>query len=51
MVPAGLTIAALFLGATSVVTEFSGLILLVCGLALGIWGVRFVIGLVRRAKG
>jgi hypothetical protein len=50
MVPAGLTIPALFTNATLVVTEFQGLILLVVGLSIGIWAVNFVIGQVRRAR-
>lgn len=37
--------------AASTVGEFGPLIVIVASLGLGIWGVRFVIGLVRRAKG
>jgi len=51
MVPAGLTISALFADATTVVTEFGAAILLVAGLGLGIWGVKFIIALVKRARG
>lgn len=50
MVPTGLTLTQLFTDASSVVTEFSGLILLVGGLALGVWGVRFLIGMIKRAR-
>jgi hypothetical protein len=50
MVPAGLTLSALLGDAATVVTEFDGLILLVAGLAIGIWGVRFLIGMIRSAR-
>lgn len=50
MVPAGLTITALLTDATTVVSEFDSLILLVGGLALGVWGVRFLIGMIRSAR-
>jgi len=43
MIPAGLTISALLADAQTVVTEFDGLILLVAGLAVGVWAVRFLI--------
>lgn len=50
MVPAGLTIPALFTSAALVVTEFQGLILLVVGIGIGVWAVRFVISQVKRAR-
>jgi hypothetical protein len=50
MVPASVTITSTIAAATGVVTEFSGLILLVAGLAVGIWGVRFLIGQIRSAR-
>ena len=50
MVPAGLTIAALLADATSVVTEYAGLITLVAGLGFGIFGVKFLIGQIRAAR-
>lgn len=49
MVPAGLTISALFTDATSVVTQFSALILLVGGITIGVWAVRFLMRSVRKA--
>jgi len=48
MIPAGLTISALLVDAQSVVTEFDGLILLVAGLAIGVWAVRFILSRVKR---
>lgn len=48
MIPASLTLSAMLTNAQSVVTEFDGLILLVAGLAVGIWAVRFTIKRVKR---
>lgn len=49
MVPAGLTLTAILTNASTVVSEFDGLILLVAGLAIGVWGVRFLISRVKSA--
>jgi len=43
VIPASLTVSAMLSDAQSVVTEFDGLILLVAGLAVGVWAVRFLI--------
>lgn len=42
--------AALFSTGSEVVTEFGGLVLLVAGLGLGIWSVRFLIKRIRAAR-
>lgn len=49
MVPTGLTLTAIFTSATEVVTQFQSLILLIAGLAIGVWGVRFLISRVKSA--
>ena len=49
MVPAGLTLSGILTDAATVVSEFDGLILLVAGLAIGVWGVRFLIGRIKSA--
>lgn len=49
MVPAGLTLSSILTDAGTVVTQFAGLITLVAGLAIGVWGVRFLIGRVKSA--
>jgi len=51
MVPASVTTTALIGVAGDTVTEFGAAVLLVAGLALGIWGVKFIIRLVKRARG
>jgi len=43
MIPASLTVSAMLVSAQSVVSEFDGLIVLVAGLAVGVWAVRFII--------
>jgi len=48
MIPVGLTIASLLADAQTVVTEFNGLILLVAGLSIGVWAVKFTISRVKR---
>jgi len=48
MIPATMTIAAMLTSAQQVVTEFDGLILLVAGLAIGVWAVKFTISRVKR---
>lgn len=49
MVPASVTMTATIGAASEVVGQFGGLILLVAGLAIGVWGVRFLIGRVKTA--
>lgn len=51
MVPSATVNAAGLLGAAgTVVTEFGSLVLLVAALALGIWGVRFLVAQIRGAR-
>lgn len=48
MIPATLTVSAMLGYAQTVVTSFGGLILLVAGLAFGIWAAKFTLSRVRR---
>lgn len=41
---------ALFSTASEVVSEFGGLVLIIGGIGLGIWGVRFLIKRLRAAR-
>lgn len=50
MIPATLTLAGLLTAAATVVAEFEELIVLVAGLAMGVFVVRFIIGQVRKAR-
>lgn len=50
MLPAGISIATIFADATSVVTEFDTLIVIVVGMSFGIWGVKFLIGKLKGAR-
>lgn len=49
MVPASLTATATLAGGSTVVNEFSGLILLVGAFVVGIWGVRYIPKAIRKA--
>ena len=49
MVPASVTLTSTLANASTVVTEFGGLVLLIAGLAIGVWGVRFLIGRIKSA--
>jgi len=51
VVPASVTTTALMGVAGDTVTEFGAAVLLVAGLSLGLWGVNFLIRLMRRSYG
>jgi len=51
MVPVGLTLGAMLGDAATVVAEFDTLIILVGGLTLGIFAVKFLISNIKRARG
>ena len=51
MVPVGLTLGGILTSAGVVVGEFSTLITLVAGFAVGVWGVKFLIRQVKAARG
>lgn len=50
MVPATLTLSSVLTDAGIVVTAFGGLVTIVAGLMLGIFGVRFLIGQLASAR-
>jgi len=49
VVPASLTVTSTLAGASTVVTEFGNLIILVAALAIGVFAVRFLIGRIKSA--
>lgn len=50
MVPAALTLSGVLSDAGTVVTAFGGLVTIAAGLMLGIFGVRFLLSQLRRAR-
>lgn len=51
MLPAAVTLTSILTDAASVVTEFDTVITIVLGMSFGIWGVKFLIGRLKGARG
>jgi len=51
MLPGAVTLSGILTDAATVVSEFDTVIVIVLGMAFGIWGVKFLIGRLKGARG
>jgi len=51
LLPASVTATGTLAGASTVVTEFGTVIVIVLGMAFGIWGVKFLISRIKGSRG
>jgi len=51
MLPAAVTLSGILTDAGTVVSEFDTVIVIVLGMAFGIWGVKFLIARLKGARG